>query len=147
MVGGGVLVAVCRSWWWVLVGDGGRWLPLGDGAGGRGLPFVGSVGGCSSPLVAGAGACTWVMVAVCGCWWWVAVVRWWPLLQRVVVAGHSQVVGVGTLVFVWGTGVLLYGGSGGILQLVRHCCHLFFCHTAGSDVTPGKGGVRERGAI
>ena len=27
------------------MGDGGRWLLLGDGAGGRGLPFVGSVGG------------------------------------------------------------------------------------------------------
>ena len=129
------------------MGDGGHWSLLGDGAGGQGLPFVGSVGGHSSPLVAGAGACAWVVVTVRGWWWWVAVIRWWPLSQRVVVANCSQVVCVGMLVFVWGMGVLLYGGSGGILRLV-HCCHRpFLCHIAGSDVAPGKGAVRERGAI
>ena len=76
------------------MGRGGRWSPFVDGAGGRWLPFVGSAGGRLSLLVTGAGVCAWVMVAVLGCWRWVAVVRWWPLLLRMVVVGRPWVVGV-----------------------------------------------------
>ena len=111
----------------MLVGDGGCWSPLGDGAGGRWLPFVGTVGGRSSALVAGAGVCTWVVVVICG--WSVAVVRWWPFLLRVVVAGRLWVVGMGALVFVWGQGCycMVVGGHPlvGVLLLLSiylpHC--------------------------
>ena len=54
---------------------------------------------------------------------------------------------MGVLVFIWGAGVLLYGGSGGILRLVHHCRRLVLCHIAGSNVAPGKGAVKERGAV
>ena len=90
------------------MGRGGRWSPFVDG-GGRWLPFVGSAGGRLSPLVAGAGVCAWVVVAVLGCWWWVAVVRWWPLSLRMVVAGRSWVVGILVACVRLGAGVLVRG--------------------------------------
>ena len=128
----------------MLVGDGGRWSLLGDGAGGGWLLFVGTVAGRSSPLVAGAGVCTWVVVIVQGWWWWVAVVQWWLLSLRVVVAGRLLVVGVGTLVFVWGQGCycMMVGGHP---QLVCRCRRPFICHIAGSDMAPGKVAVSARG--
>ena len=148
--GGGVLVPVCRLWWWALVGRGGHWSPFIDGAGGCWLPFVGSAGGRSSPLVTGAGVCAWVVVTVLGCWWWVAVVQWWPLSLRMVVAGRSWVVGVLVTCVRLGVGVLVCGhpSVGTSLSLSGcGCGYLVVCHIGGNEVAPGKREVRARGLL
>ena len=54
--------------------------------------------------------------------------------MRMVVAGHSWVVGILVACVCWGAGVLVRVG---IPRLVRRCRYPVVCHIGGNDMAPG----------